>query len=115
MQLGNIALDGAQGSGLLVSVAAVTALYFAARSSVGRARVFFTGLTILAMAAGTIYWVGMLAPTVEVAINVLKALTALTATACVFDAGDRQRRHRPVAERWKRFVGITLGVTAILL
>ncbi len=95
MQLGNIALDGAQGSGLLVSAAAVAALYFAARSSEGRSRALFTGLTILGLAAGTIYWVGMLAPNVEVAINVLKALTALTATACVFYEGDRARRHRP--------------------
>ncbi len=115
MQLGNIALDGAQGSGLLVSAAAVAGLYFAARSSVDKARVFFTFLTVAAVAVGTIYWVGMLAPNVDVAINVLKALIALTATGCVFYEMDRIRRRRPLAERWKRFVGITLGVAAIIV
>ncbi len=115
MQLGNIALDGAQGSGLLVTAAAVAGLYFAARSSVDKARAFFTFLTVAAVAVSTIYWVGILAPTVEVAINVLKALIALTATGCVFYEMDRIRRRRPLAERWKRFVGITLGVAAILV
>jgi hypothetical protein len=115
MQLGNIALDGAQGSGLLVSAAATAGLYFAARSSVDKARVFFTFLTVAAVAVGTIYWVGMLSPNVEVAINVLKALIALTATACVFYEIDRVRRRRPLAERWKKFVGITLGVAAIIV
>ena len=115
MQLGNIALDQAQGTGLLVSIAAVTTLYFGARSVEGRLRVVLTMVTVLAVAVGTIYWVGMLAPSVEVAINVLKALIALTATACVFYEIDRVRRRRPIAERWKKFVGITLGVASILV
>jgi hypothetical protein len=115
MQLGNIAIERAQGTGILVSAAAVAALYFAARSAEGRARALLTILTVAAVATGTIYWVGMLSPNVEVAINVLKALIALTATACVFYEIDRARRRRPVAERWKRFVGITLGVASILV
>ena len=71
MQLGNIVLDQAQGTGLLASAAAVATLYFAARNGEGRARVLLTMLTVLAAAAGTIYWVGMLSPNVDVAINVV--------------------------------------------
>ncbi len=115
MQLGNIALDQAQGTGLLASLAAVATLYSVARNAEGRTRVLLTMLTVVAVATGTIYWVGTLAPSVEVAINVLKALIALTATACVFYEVDRVRRRRPIAERWKKFVGITLGIASILV
>ncbi len=115
MQLGNIALDRNQGLEILASAAAIATVYAASRNAEGRGRALLMILTVLGVVTGTIYWVGMLAPSVEVAINVLKALIALTATACVFYEIDRVRRRRPIAERWKRFVGITLGVASILV
>ena len=115
MQLGNIAIDGNQGPALLGTAALAAGFYFAARTSVDKTRALFTFLTVAVVAASTIYWVGVLAPSVDVAINVLKALIALTATGCVFYEVDRVRRRRPIAERWKRFVGITLGVASIIV
>ncbi|AKT40216.1 hypothetical protein [Chondromyces crocatus] len=48
------------------------------------------------------------------AVDVAKAGIAMMAASCVFYEAHRAGQRRPVAERWKKFIGITLGVAAIL-
>jgi hypothetical protein len=48
------------------------------------------------------------------AVDITKALIAVGAAACVFYEAWRAGMQRPVAERWKRFVGISLGIAAIV-
>jgi hypothetical protein len=50
----------------------------------------------------------------EKAVNLAKVLIATIAALCVFYEAQRAAMHRPVAERWKRFVGVGLGVAAIV-
>jgi len=47
-------------------------------------------------------------------LDVLKGFLALAALGCVFYEVRRIGERRPVAERWKKFVGVTLGVAGIL-
>jgi hypothetical protein len=49
-----------------------------------------------------------------VAVDWAKGGIAFAAALCVFYEKEREARHRPVAERWKKFVGIALGVAAIV-
>src|SRR5262249_44834598 len=42
-----------------------------------------------------------------------KAIIAIAAAGCVFYEQHRAGQQRPIAERWKRFAGITLGLAAI--
>lgn len=50
----------------------------------------------------------------ERAVDVAKAGIAMLAATCVFYEAHRAGMRRPIAERWKRFVGVTLGLGAIL-
>ena len=47
------------------------------------------------------------------AVDVTKAVLALAAAGCVFYERHREAVRRPVAERWKRFAGVVLGLAAI--
>lgn len=48
------------------------------------------------------------------AVDLTKVLIAMGAALCVFYETQRAGMRRPIAERWKRFVGVALGVAAIL-
>lgn len=115
MQIGPITITPAQEAGLLASAVALAALYLFTWRSAGRSRVLLAYLTIVATAAGFFYWVGTLALQADHAANVFKIIIALTAASCVFFESERARERRPVAERWKRFVGVTLGVASIIV
>jgi hypothetical protein len=47
-------------------------------------------------------------------VDVIKAVVALAAAGCVVYEAHRATHGRPVAERWKRVVGITLAAAAIV-
>lgn len=47
------------------------------------------------------------------AVDITKAMIAVAGAACIFYEQHRAAVRRPVAERWKRFVGVALGVAAI--
>ena len=49
-----------------------------------------------------------------VAVDLTKALIALAAAGLVFFEAYRVGERRPVAERWKKAIGVALGVAAIL-
>src|SRR5262249_33620772 len=48
------------------------------------------------------------------AVDVTKAMIAVVAAGCVFYEQHRAGARRPVAERWKRFAGVILGLSAIV-
>jgi hypothetical protein len=48
-------------------------------------------------------------------VDVMKAALAITAMSLVLYEIRRIGERRPIAERWKKFVGITLGLAAIVL
>ncbi len=49
------------------------------------------------------------------ATDLTKAMIAIAAAGAVFYEHHRAGQHRPVAERWKRFVGVTLGIAGIVV
>ncbi len=48
------------------------------------------------------------------AVDVAKAMIAIGAAIAVFYEAQRAGMRRPVAERWKKFIGVSLGVAAII-
>ena len=48
------------------------------------------------------------------AVDVTKGAIALIAACAVFYEAHRAGTRRPIAEKWKRFAGVTLGIAAIL-
>lgn len=48
------------------------------------------------------------------AVDVAKAMIAIAGAICVFYEAQRAGVRRPVAERWKKFIGIALGIAAIV-
>ena len=100
-------------------VLGVAAVYFALvyitdRSMAGRARVYFryaaAALTVAFFFLGMTFLVDDHARKVDLS----KAMIAVTAAGCVFYESHRAGARRPVAERWKKAVGVTLGVAAII-
>jgi len=81
----------------------------------GRTRSYFRWVAAAVGSGGVAYGIGRIVPDYARAVDVAKAAVALTAAALVFYEWQRARIHRPIAERWKKFVGITLGVIAICL
>jgi hypothetical protein len=53
-------------------------------------------------------------PAYDRSVDVVKAVLAITAAACVFYEAYRAGQKRPVSERWKRFIGITLAIASIV-
>jgi hypothetical protein len=85
------------------------------RQLTGHVRAIFRW-TVAALAAGLVaYTVGEIVPDYARALDVMKAGVALTAAGGVFYEWHRKQIGRPIAERWKRFFGIVLGVAAIFL
>lgn len=48
------------------------------------------------------------------AVDVAKAMIAIAGAICVFYEAQRAGARRPIAERWKKFLGVSLGVAAIV-
>ena len=115
MTLGQVTISKLQIIALAITLGVVVAVYLFSLAQKGRAKSQLTYLTIALAAGGLVYWVGTLSPALDRAVNVLKACLALTAASCVFYEVARAQQKRPVAERWKRFVGITLGIASIVL
>jgi len=105
------------------------AVYFIDRSIAGRARAvfrwfvaasaigaYFVTIGGLRGGIGPIKWVGLIRLGVldhARAVDVTKIVIAVLAAAAVFWERQRVGQRRPFSERWKRFVGVTLGLAAI--
>jgi hypothetical protein len=103
------------GWAIAIGVGATVAVSLVDRFLGGRLRAAFRWIAALAGAAGLAWGVGKIVPDYARALDVLKAAVALTAAGLVFYEWHRKQIGRPIAERWKRFVGVSLGVVAIFL
>lgn len=81
----------------------------------GRSLAIFHYVAAGAGFLGLAYVVGKLAPEHARAVDFMKAVVALTAASGVFYEMHRAGQKRPVAERWKKIVGVTLALAAITL
>jgi hypothetical protein len=100
-------------------IAAAVAILFGGYYMVDRAvgessrpmvRLVFVAVITLAFFGGLQRYV----PDFDRTVDITKAVIAICAAGCVFYELHRAGMKRPVAERWKRFVGVTLGVMAIV-
>jgi hypothetical protein len=103
------------GWAVAIGFIASIAFSFIDRWLTGRTRSYFRWAAGFAGAFGLAWGVGKIVPDYARALDVMKAAVALTAAACVFYEWHRKQQGRPVAERWKRFIGVGLGVVAICL
>jgi hypothetical protein len=79
----------------------------------GAQRVYFRYAVILGTVLVFLGGVGAVVPDADRALGVKKAGIALAAAGCLFYEQHRAGMQRPIAERWKRFIGITIAITAI--
>lgn len=102
----------------IVAVVAGMAFYVAAihqidRSLSARSRSAFRYLVAAVSVGGFFFALQRFVDDSQRAVDITKAVIAVVAAGCVFYEAHRAGIRRPVAERWKRFVGVTLGVAAI--
>lgn len=97
------------------AIAYLAMLYFVDKSLGERAKTIFR--YIAAAATVAIFFVGVqrLVPDHARGVDTAKAFVALVAAGFVFYEAHRAGMRRPVAERWKKFVGLCLGVAAVIL
>lgn len=116
-------------AGVVAGVLAyLLALFFIDRALAAKERIVFryfaAALTIFGyfvaiggIDVGPLHWKGAIALRMmdrARAVDITKALIAIFAAAAVFYEQQRVGQRRPIAERWKRFVGIVLGLAAIV-
>jgi hypothetical protein len=101
--------------GIIVGVLVyAVAMYLIDRSLSGSRLVVFRYLAFAVTAALFFLGVGKLYTDNDRATGVVKIGIALTAAGCLFYEQHRVGMRRPIAERWKKFAGITLGLAAIV-
>lgn len=99
---------------IAASFAYLALLYYVHRSLADRQQVWFRWGAVAVTVGLYFYGAGKLIPDYARIIDVTKALLAMAAAGCVLYETQRAGQKRPIAERWKKFVGITLGVAAII-
>jgi hypothetical protein len=94
-------------------LAYLMAVHYADRSLTGRSRAQFRWGAAVVTVVGFLVGVHFLVEEKKRAMDITKALVAITAAGAVFYEQHRAGMQRPVAERWKRFVGLMLGLAAV--
>jgi hypothetical protein len=97
----------------LGALAYVFAVYLIDRALKGENRVYFRYLAVIVSVALFLGGVDRIVPDEGRALGVKKAGIALAAVGCIFYEQHRAGIRRPIAERWKKFVGIVLALAAI--
>lgn len=111
-----IHLSNGQIVAIALTAAAIIALYVLGRSGpTQQIRTLSTYGCVGVLVGGLGYWAGKIAPTIEGGVAFLKVCLALAAMSAVYFEARRAQEKRPVAERWKKFVGVTLGIAGIVL
>lgn len=99
---------------LVGAVAYFGALYLIDRSLERTVRALFRFAAVAATLGIFFYGVGRLIDDHARGVDIVKAAIAIMAAGAVFYEEHRASVRRPVAERWKRFVGLSLGAAAII-
>lgn len=89
------------------------AIYFGTLALPPRARGPFAYLAGLLTIGAYFYVIGRFVPQHDRCVELTKAAVAIGAAGAVFYEQHRKAMQRPVAERWKKLVGLLLGITAI--
>jgi hypothetical protein len=109
---------------LAAVVVAGLVTYFGRLRATGRAKALVTyvgGLVTIVLVALFAGKVGTILPQIQSdspharAVDGMKLLLAISAMLLVFYELRRLGERRPVAERWKKFIGICLGIMGVLL
>lgn len=80
-----------------------------------RSRPFYRYGAVALVVIGLFIGLQLLVPDHALAVDIAKGALALVAAACVFYESHRAATRRPVAEKWKIAVGVTLGIAGILV
>lgn len=88
-------------------------LYFTDRALKERWRPYFRYFAAALTAGLFFYGLQRYVPDYDRTVKIAKAAIAMAAAGAVFYEAHRKGIGRPVAERWKKFVGITLAIAAI--
>lgn len=108
-------LSSQQITEIFVAIAAYLAVAWALSTQLPeRQRVYGRYAAVLGGVALVFYGVQRYIADHARAVDVAKAFIAILAASCVFYEAHRAGMRRPVAERWKKFVGVTLGIAAIV-
>lgn len=78
-----------------------------------RARGPFALFAALLTVGGFFYVVSRFVAQHDRSVELTKAALAIAAAGCVFYEQHRKAMQRPIAERWKKFVGVTLALASI--
>ncbi|MSP25229.1 MAG: hypothetical protein EXR75_08705 [Myxococcales bacterium] len=79
----------------------------------GRMKIVFRYAAIALTTGVFFYALQKYVPNHARAVELAKAAIAITAAGCVFYEQHRKGQERPIAERWKKIVGVTLALAAI--
>jgi hypothetical protein len=112
---GNVPITKNQVIGIGITIAVLAALQLFGKNTAPRVRAQLNYLSAALTGGGLAYWIGAVTPQLEVAVGVLKMCLAFIAASAVFFEIRRVQERRPIAMRWKKFVGVGLGVASIVL
>jgi hypothetical protein len=101
---------------LIVGVSALYLylLWFIDRLLEARARLIFRYVAVIGTTVGACFLITRLTDDKDRIVDIMKAALALTAAGCVFYERNREGQKRPISERWKKYVGVTLAVASIV-
>lgn len=99
---------------VMAAVAVVAGVVYADRFIDERSRAMYRIASAIVLAGGFFFGVQRLVPDFAVAVDVIKGVIAGLAAVFVFYEMHRESVKRPIAERWKKVVGISLAVAAFL-
>jgi hypothetical protein len=104
---------------VVITIVASAALFLLAfyaldRKLAGQSRTYFRYLAVAGGIGLFFYALQRGAPDHARAVDVTKTALAVIGAGAIFYEQHRIGQRRPIAERWKRFVGITLGLAAIV-
>jgi hypothetical protein len=94
-------------------IAYLAVTYTIDRSLAGIGRVLFRYVAVAGAIVGFFLALDRFVPDWSHAVDVFKMVIAVGAAGCVFYEVHRASLRRPIAERWKKFVGMALGVASI--
>lgn len=108
-------LTPAQIAGILIGVLFYASMIYGVDRSLGeRQRVFFRYFAAILSVGLFFLGLGRLIDDHARCVDLAKSAIAITAAGCVFYEAHRAGMRKPVAERWKKFIGVTLGIAAIV-
>jgi len=89
-------------------------LWFLDRALEARARAIFRYVAGIGTILGACFLITRLTDDHARIVDIMKAALALGAAGAVFYERHREGQKRPVSERWKKYVGVALGIAAIV-